>query len=247
MSRHAPVRLSVVLASLLWWSFAGWHSGFVQAAETVKGPESASGEIDAETLRFVTTKVMPLLESRCYECHGPNSSEPKADLRLDTLPNMLAGGDSGPAIEPGKPEESILIDAISWSGDYEMPPKSKMPDGEVAILTKWVKIGAPWPKSASSAKVSKTSFPLEERRANHWSWQAVKQCSPPSVKDTSWPRKSIDHFILRQLEENRLAPAPPTDRRTLLRRAYFDLIGFAAFSGRSRFFRRRSHADTCGF
>ena len=100
-----------------------------------------------------------------------------------------------------------------------------MPGGEIDILTKWVKMGAPWPKVSTSTISRKKPFPLKERRSAHWSWQPVSNCDPPSVKDGKWPLRSVDAFILNRLEEGGFVPAPPADRRTLLRRVYFDLIG----------------------
>ncbi len=178
-----------------------------------------------QTPSFVTTKVLPLLKARCYKCHGPQLDEPKGNLRLDTRARILTGGDSGAAIVPGEPSKSLLVDSINWTGDYEMPPKSKMPAAEIAILTRWVEMGAPWPNSSDGEPVVKAVFPLHQRRASHWAWQAVKHFEPPAVKDSSWPRQPLDHFILQKLEAKGLTPASPADRRTLIRRASFALIG----------------------
>ena len=115
------------------------------ADETPPDAKPAVGAADPKALEFFENKVRPLLAERCLECHGPEKH--KANLRLDSLAAILKGGDSGPALVPGKPEESLLVQAIGYTSDIKMPPKSKLPEREIADLTQWVKLGAPWPNS----------------------------------------------------------------------------------------------------
>jgi hypothetical protein len=118
-----------------------------------------------------------------------------------------------------------LIQAINYDG-LEMPPRSKLPAGEIAILTRWVRIGLPWPPGDVHVQVdAPTQFPLEERKASHWAWQPISYPDPPAVQKRNWPDDDIDRFILARLEEAGLEPAAEADRRTLIRRVYFDLIG----------------------
>lgn len=188
-------------------------------------PASASSEEpDAETLKFVETKVRPLLESRCFECHATNSKRLEGNLLLDSHEAILAGGDSGPAVVPGKPDESLLIESIRYEG-YEMPPRGKLPDGEIAILTKWVKLGAPLPAKAGVKFAKRQPFPLKQRMAEHWSWAPLKNHTVPQVQQKVWPADDVDRFILSRLENEGLKPANRADRRTLARRLFFDLIG----------------------
>ena len=197
------------------------------AGDSVAGDaeSEAPKAADAAAIEFVEAKVKPLLEARCFECHGPDAKEPKGGLRLDSLAMMLEGGDSGAAIEPGHPDKSVLIDAINY-GDFEMPPKSRLPAGEIAILTRWVEMGAPWPAGETPvAAVKSEPFPLQQRKREHWAWQPLGQPPVPSVRASDWPLDGLDHFILARLEEAGLQPAEPADRRTLIRRAYLDLIG----------------------
>jgi len=138
---------------------------------------------------------------------------------------MLKGGDTGPAIAPGKPAESLLIEAINYGGTYQMPPDGKLKADEIAALTQWVKIGAPWPDGEGpSATKGKHEFNLAERM-KHWSFQSIRRYEPPAVKDAAWPRCDIDRFILAKLDAAGLRPAPEADRATLIRRLYFDLTG----------------------
>lgn len=177
-----------------------------------------------EHLEFVRSKVVPLLKARCFECHGDTESL-KGGLSLGGRKAMLAGGDSGPVIVPGKPDESLLMEAVRYES-FEMPPRSKMPDAEIAIFEKWIAEGAHWPKELESAdEPSVTEFPLEERRSSHWAWQPESQPEVPNVRNAQWQKDAIDAFVLSKLEAQNLKPAPDADRYTLIRRLYFDLIG----------------------
>ena len=121
---------------------------------------------------------------------------------------MLDGGESGPAVASGRPDESLLIAAVRYNG-LEMPPRSRLPAGEVAILEDWIARGAPWPEQPAAAveTIVDDRFPLEERRSAHWAWQPIRPPDIPAVRDTSWPSDPIDRFILARLEQNQITPA----------------------------------------
>jgi hypothetical protein len=135
---------------------------------------------------------------------------------------MLKGGETGPAIVPGDPEKSLLIKAVRYTdADLQMPPKGKkLTEAQIADLEAWVKMGAPHPRIATAAQQN-----WKDSSKSHWAWQPVKDPAVPNVKGTTWPKNPIDNFILAKLEENNLKPAQPADKRTLIRRATFDLIG----------------------
>jgi len=174
---------------------------------------------------FVTSKVLPLLQSRCFECHkGPK--KPQGGLLLTGRKAMLRGGESGPAIVPGKPDESLLIEAIRYEG-FEMPPRTRMPQAEVDILVKWISAGAPWPEEldAHAQAVPADEFPLEQRKQSHWAWQPISDPQLPLVRYADWCAVAADAFVLSRLEAAGLQPAADADRRTLIRRLYFDIIG----------------------
>src|SRR5882724_13529482 len=176
---------------------------------------------------FFEKEVRPLLVARCHQCHG-DFVKPKGKLRLTSRANILQGGESGPVVVPGKPTESLLIQAIGYTDALKMPPKEKLPDGEVAILTRWVKMGLPWPQSKiETAKNSSGSeeYQISSEQRAFWSFQPVKDHVPPGVKDESWVKTGVDRFILAALEKKELRPAPAADKCTLIRRATFDLIG----------------------
>lgn len=183
---------------------------------SLRGAENAAG------VEFFEKQVRPILTARCHSCHGAEKQE--SDLRLDSAATAKKGGVTGAAIVPGKPDESLLLSAISYKNeDLKMPPKGPMPAEEAAILRRWVELGAPSPNDGNA--IAAKAFDLAERKASHWCWQPVRKPVVPAVRDEKWPRGEIDRFILARLEEAGLKPAPDADRRTLIRRVYFDLIG----------------------
>jgi hypothetical protein len=192
-------------------------------------PASAMAQtqtITAEQREFFEKKVRPVLAEHCYACHSATAKKLKADLRLDSRAGMLSGGDLGPAIVPGHPAKSRLIEAITYKNvDLKMPPKTKLPDPVIADLTAWVKMGAPWPDEKLIKKNTYSAFNLEKRKQEHWSWQPIRVPAVPKVTDTAWPKGDVDRFVLAKLEAKGIKPAGDADPRTLLRRLYFDLIG----------------------
>jgi hypothetical protein len=178
---------------------------------------------DPSAVEFFESKVRPLLANRCQSCHGGEKS--KGGLRLESRTEALTGGLTGPAIVPGKPTESLLVEAINYGDALQMPPKSKLAPDEIATLTKWVEQGAPWPAGVgSSGGLRVKPFDLKER-SKHWSLQSIKNPSPPAVVDQSWPINPVDRFLLAKLEAKGMKPAAEADKRTLIRRLTFDLIG----------------------
>ena len=169
--------------------------------------------------------MRPLLVEKCWPCHG-SAARPKGGLRLTSRPSLLQGGDSGAAAIAGDPANSTLVQAVRYEHDPKMPPKGKLKDREIEILTRWVALGLPWPDTTTAAAALENARPrLTEAQRRFWAFQPVGVVAVPVVRDTSWPRSAIDRFLLAALEQKGLAPAAPADRRTLIRRASFDLIG----------------------
>ncbi len=188
----------------------------VLAAGTVAAADAGSGN------DFFEKKVRPVLVANCYQCHSASAKEVQGKLRLDTKDGIRKGGESGPAIVPGKPNESLLIKAIRHEEGVEMPPKKMLPDYAIADLVKWVEMGAPDPRVGNSSTVGGKINKIDARK--HWSFQPVKVIAPTN-KDTVWSRTEIDRYIVDGLNGKNLRPVADADRRTLLRRVYFDLIG----------------------
>ncbi len=178
-----------------------------------------------EQLVFFENEVRPLLAKHCYECHSANSKKLQAGLRLDSPRAIHAGGDSGSAVEPGDPDASLLISAVRYE-DFEMPPTGKLAADEIAALEKWVAMGAPWPEEPEpQAGDAPKEFDWRQRKDAHWCWQPITSPQPPEVSSREWPTNAIDNFILAKLNAAEMTPAAPADRRTLLRRVYYDLVG----------------------
>ena len=179
-----------------------------------------------EDLQFFETQIRPLLSEHCYKCHSHAATKIKAGLLLDSREGVLKGGDSGPAIVPGQPEDSLLIQAIRYTdADLQMPPEDhggQLSAAEIAALTEWVRRGAPDPRLPSAVAGTKDYGPASK---DHWSFQPVKKPALPTVKDRTWAQSPVDQFVLAKLEAAGLAPSPRVDKRTLIRRATFDLIG----------------------
>jgi hypothetical protein len=170
----------------------------------------------AAQIEYFETKVRPVLADRCYGCHG--SKKQSAGIRFDTSAGLKAGADNGPVLVPGDLAKSRLIKSVKRDGDYPMPPKAPLPAEEVAVLEEWVKAGAALPDDAAKN-------PAPDAKA-HWAFQPVKLPAVPNVATHNSPvTNPIDAFVVAKLNDKGQSLSPPADKRTLIRRAYADLIG----------------------
>jgi len=206
-----------------------WHTLVTAALFVTCGLRAEDAVPDAEKLKFFEQKVRPLLIDNCLKCH--NEKKQKANLRMETLAGFLKGGDTGPAIVPGKPAESLLVKAVSYKDeDLFMPPKDKLTgDGgkmaaeDIATLTEWVQMGAPWTEGSSLAGEHKRRH-ITEADKKFWSFVPVKDAPPPAVTD-AWVKNDIDKFIFAKLKAEEIAPSPEAEKAALIRRATYDLHG----------------------
>ncbi len=172
---------------------------------------------------FFLSKVKPVLDSNCMGCHGDAA---RAGLRLDSRESLLKGGKSGPAIIPGDPEHSLLMQAVRQDHDnLKMPPAGRIPDDAIASLGKWVKDGAVWPETSAAAT---PAYVLRPDQKAFWSFQPLHKTTPPPADRPEWNRTPVDQFIYAKLKEKSLQPGKKADKATLLRRATFDLTGLPA-------------------
>jgi hypothetical protein len=185
-------------------------NGFLSAAVSV--------QIAPEQLEFFENKIRPILANHCLECHSGEKGKIKGGLNMDSKEDVLKGGDTGPALEAGNVKGSLMIKAVTWEDDLQMPPKKKLSDEQIADLKKWIAIGAPDPREPS-----KTAVKVDKKA--HWAFQSVSKPTPPAVKNASWGTNAIDKFVLAKLEEKNMIAAPQADKETLLRRVYYDLTG----------------------
>jgi hypothetical protein len=189
------------------------------AAPVADAPGSPAGN------DFFEKKIRPVLVENCYPCHSTAANKRRGGLLLDTRDGFRKGGDSGPALVPGKPDESLFLKAVRHTGDLKMPPKGKLPAPVVADLEAWVKMGAPDPRDKATAAVTASWEEVLARRRQWWSLQPVRLPVIPAVRDAAWSRSPVDRFLLARLEQAGLQPAAPADRRTLIRRLSLVLLG----------------------
>jgi mono/diheme cytochrome c family protein len=200
----------------------------VSQARVMSAPRVVTREASAAQEEFFEKNIRPIFAASCQRCHNARSKV--AGLDLTTAEAFQRGGDGGPVINKDKPEESRLLKVVGYEGEMKMPPSGKLKDHEIAALTEWVKMGAPWPASATPVateswpkKPAARSFSEEEKA--FWAYQPLNAQVTAQMKGEAWAQSPIDRFILRKLEEKNLTPAPPADKLTLLRRATFDLTG----------------------
>ena len=197
-----------------------WVIGYAAPAAPAPAPEP---------IAFFENRIRPVLIESCYRCHSAESGRSRGGLSLDTRDALLKGGGSGPALVPGDPDASLLIKAVRFTDkELQMPPESaggQLPPEQIADLEAWVLMGAPDPRTGAAAIPTATDSVDGETARRHWAFQPVEAPAFPPVKDPAWIRTPVDAFVLAQLEAHVLRPAPPADKRTLLRRVYFDLIG----------------------
>ncbi len=186
---------------------------------------SLFAQAPAQSEEFFEKKIRPLLLAHCVECH--TDKKVKGKLWMDSRASLLKGGETGPAIVPGKPEASLLIKAVHYKSDeLKMPPKGKLKDSEIADLEKWIKDGAVWPNSGTTeTKIDPKSplFTVEQKK--FWAFQPITKPQPPQVKGQTWIKTPIDSFILAELEKKKLTPNGQAEKRVLLRRVTYNLTG----------------------
>lgn len=201
-------------------------------------------KLSSQDVEYFEKKVRPLLAKRCFACHSNGAKILQGGLRLDSAVSLRKGGDSGPAVAPGKPGESLLISAIRYE-DLEMPPKGKLPAAEIAELTAWVKRGAPFPADLTLPDRGKDGIDFAAAR-DFWSFRPVEIQPEPESKNAGWPRKRIDRFVLAAMEREGLAPSAEADRATLLRRLSFNLTGLPPTPAEVDAFAKDGSADAYG-
>jgi hypothetical protein len=209
--RHSAmiVRLCVATASV------------VAAFATDAIGDDAATEISADGLKYFETKIRPVLLEKCYACHSSQAEALEGGLLLDTREGLLRGGDSGPAVVPGAPGDSLLIDALNYE-TYEMPPSGKLPADIVADFERWIEMGMPDPRTG--AALASTSIDIESG-CRYWSFQPIAARDAPPIDGADPSLSRIDRFLQAELQQHDLKPAAEADRTTLLRRVTFDLVG----------------------
>jgi hypothetical protein len=188
----------------------------------ILAPEA--GADDRASEEFFEATIRPLLVEKCQSCHGDD--DPKAGLALTSRQTILDGGAAGPSAEPGDPGASLLIEVVGYDSEPRMPPKGKLSDTEIDALTRWIELGLPWPDSVGGDSAPPSGLgSMVVDRGDHWAFQPVVEVAPPMVEDEGRVRNEVDRFVIDRLEREGLKLSPEADRRTLIRRLSFDLIG----------------------
>ncbi len=230
-----PPRLPLVRCLLLLAVMVGAGEG--RALRAAESPED-----------FFEKRIRPVLAEHCFECHEGDAGKVEGELRVDSRAALLKGGTRGPALVPGKPQESLLVLAVQHADQLNMPPRNKLPEAQIRDLMTWIEQGAPWPGESDTAAsaTQATAGSASTNRADAptlWSLQPLGDARPPEVRDTSWPRQALDHFVLARLEAEGLRPAPPATRRAWLRRVTFDLTGLPPTPAELRAFEADGEPD----
>ncbi len=192
--------------------------GAVRAADGPPSPPPGPADVE-----FFEKKVRPLLAERCYSCHSVQSKKQRGGLLLDSRAAVLKGGDNGPAVVPGEPERSRLVEAVRYrTTGFQMPPTGKLPDRDIDVLEEWVRRGVPFPGPDATASAKKIDF---DKGRQHWAFQPLRAVTLPEARDRSWAERDLDVFILAELQRHGLSQSPAASPRTLIRRVTFDLTG----------------------
>ncbi len=195
------------------------------AAAVATPPTTAAGA-NLAGADFFEAKIRPLLVEQCVACH--QGAKAQGGLDLKSREALMTGGVLGPAVVPGDPDKSLLVQVVRYGGHLKMPPKGKLPTEQIALLEEWVRQGAPWGATApagGAATVRRGQFRITDADRRTWAFAPVREPKLPAVKNAKWGRNGVDRFVLARLEKAGLKPNPWADRRTLLRRATFDLTG----------------------
>ena len=187
-------------------------------------PAVVSAADEPTGIEFFEKRIRPVFVQHCYECHSADAKAVKGGLLLDSRDGWKRGGDSGPALLPSKPNDSLLIKALKHEDGLEMPPKGKLPDEVIADFVKWIEQGAPDPRTAPAKALARREIDIAAGQ-QFWCFRPITRPTLPAVKDKAWPRADIDRFILAKQESVGIRPIADADRATWLRRVTFDLIG----------------------
>src|SRR4051794_2247083 len=190
-------------------------------AATAQNPPRLGGATP-EGIEFFEAHIRPVLVEKCYSCHSAKAAKPKAGLRLDSKERVRAGGESGPAIVPNKPDESLLLSALRYESN-EMPPTGKLPEAVINDFAKWIAMGAPDPRTENAPV--ETQKKTKPNPRDHWAYKLPQPATPPEIAHETAARGDIDRFIIAGLESAKLSPSPSAQPRALLRRLYYDLTG----------------------
>ncbi len=194
---------------------------------------------------FFESKIRPVLATRCYECHSAESGKSKGGLKVDSREALLRGGDNGPAVVGRSLEKSLLYQALSYSGDTQMPPKGKLPENIIADFRKWILMGAPDPRTTPTQPVVRTEIDIEKGR-RFWAYQPVELRESAATTNSVWARTPIDRYVIAKLDAEKLQPVADASPRVIVRRLFFVLTGLPPSPEEMSHWRRRIETASTG-
>lgn len=198
---------------------------------------------DSANVEFFEKKIRPILSDHCYQCHSADTKA-AGGLRVDDRNGLLIGGDGGPAVVSRDPEKSLLLSRVQHGAKKQMPKEGDLlTESEIADLTQWIREGVAWPREKVPAYIGRKREDFEDLKKRHWAWQPLTEPGVPQVTNTAWPHSDVDRFILAGLEARQLAPVGDADRRTLIRRATFDLTGLPPTAAEIEAFEKDNSPD----
>jgi mono/diheme cytochrome c family protein len=220
MRRVSPWAVCLIFSLVIGSVAAEERGAVLKAAQRAPTPADRTG------MAFFEEHIRPLLAEHCYKCHSRQAKNVRGGLRLDSRDDCAKGGDNGPTLIPGDPDHSLLIQAVRYEGEVKMPPKGKLSPKQIDLLVRWVRMGAPDPRTSTTlAAAPKNGNP--DRGRDHWAFHTLRVSPVPQEDRNPWCRTPIDGFILAKLVGRGLHPNATADRRALIRRASFDLLGLA--------------------
>lgn len=215
------VVLGLSVMSFLAFGLSAQQKAGAPASQAPKALQAPT--LSKDQAEFFESKIRPIFSDNCYKCHSPAKGAPMAGLELDWKGGWEKGGTDGPAIVPGNPDKSLLIQAVRYTDNtLQMPPDGKLSNAQLNDLVSWVRMGAPDPRTNRPA-TDVVSYGGQGKE--HWSFKPVTKPTPPMVKNTAWVKNDIDRFVLAKLEASGMTANETADKRTLIRRAYYDLVG----------------------
>jgi hypothetical protein len=200
-----------------------WLLATVLSAINLFPCAAAEPKFSPDQFAFFEREVKPILKANCVNCHG-GEKKVQSGLHVTSREGLLKGGESGPAISLEEPAASEFLAAIRYES-FEMPPKGKLPQAQIDVLTRWVEMGLPWPEGEAGNLIQHGPPVVDDAARNFWAFKPVVRPAVPAVKDTGWVRTPLDAFILAKLEARGLQPAPLADKSTLLRRVHYAVTG----------------------
>ena len=206
-----------------WLLFANWLTLGLLFISHGHSDAQEAGEVE-----FFETSIRPVLVENCYRCHGEDPDALEASLRLDSRTGVMLGGESGPVVIAGKPDDSLLLKALRHEGPA-MPPDRKLPDEVIANFATWIQRGAFDPREAppgasSTASAAEKSVDWQAARSQ-WAYRVPTQPVPPAVAQTQWPQRTLDRFVLAGIESSGFTPSPPATGAVLRQRLCYDVVG----------------------